>query len=292
MRSKRLLPVLLMLVLVVGACASEKTGEVSGGVGVDLGEARGGPQGKNDKRPSSKKSKKSDGAPSEEGTKPQGSGGGSRTEEGAEDDGSSAFAPAAGTYTYAQSGHEEFCDASSCERKELPPTQDVVTTHERRSENEVVVVTQADSSTSRSTTTTTRYSRAGALITNVKVRFNYEGFRFDNSYQPDPPVESLRYPLRAGSRWTGRWEDSTSGSYTISVGESTSVRVGSMTVQAFPVRARTTFEGEFDGEADVITWIDPATAAVVKLEGEIDVKSVFGRYSSEFTANLRSGPGY
>ena len=230
----------------------------------------------------------------EDGAGKRGGGGGSEPggEEGAEDDGSSAFAPAPGTYTYAQSGHEEFCDASSCERKELPPTQDVATTHERRSQNEVVVVTQADSSTSRSTTTTTRYSRAGALITKVKVRFNYEGFRFDNSYQPDPPVESLRYPLRAGSQWAGRWEDSTSGSYTISVGESRAVTVGSSTVQAFPVRTRTTFEGEFDGTADVISWIDPATAAMVKLEGEIDVKSVFGRYSSEFTANLRSGPGY
>jgi hypothetical protein len=68
--------------------------------------------------------------------------------------------------------------------------------------------------------------------------------------------------------------------------------VGNATVQAFPVRNRTTFSGEFEGSADVVTWIDPATAAIVKLEGEIRVRSVFGRYGSEFSASLRSAPGY
>ena len=220
-------------------------------------------------------------------------GGGSATEDGGgEDDGSSAFAPAAGTYIYAQSGFEEFCDATECERQDLPPTQEVATSHKDGSGEEVVVVTEAESSDSRYTKTTTRHTHRHALITNVQVRFNYEGFSFNNSYQPDPPVESVRYPLQEGSSWSGEWKNNTSGDYSIAVGASRSVMVGNATVQAYPVRTRTTFTGEFEGTADVITWIDPATAAVVKIEGELRVTSVFGRYASEFSATLRSAPGY
>lgn len=221
------------------------------------------------------------------------SGGGSATEDGGgEDDGSSAFAPAPGTYVYDQSGFEEFCDATDCERQDLPPTQEVATSHKDGSGEAVVAVTEAESSDSRYTKTTTRHTRRHALITNVQVRFNYEGFSFNNSYQPDPPVEAVRYPLQEGSSWSGEWKDSTSGEYSIDVGPSRSVMVGNATVQAYPVRTRTTFTGEFEGNADVITWIDPATAAVVKIEGDLRVKSVFGRYASEFSATLRSAPGY
>ena len=220
-------------------------------------------------------------------------GGGSATEDGGgEDDGSSAFAPAPGTYLYDQSGYEEFCDATDCERQDLPRTQEVATSHKDGSDDEVVVIAEAQSSDSRFTKTTTRHTRGHALITNVQVRFNYEGFSFNNSYQPDPPVESVRYPLQEASSWSGAWKDSTSGEYSIDVGAPRAVMVGNATVQAYPVHTRTTFTGEFDGTADVITWIDPATAAVVKIEGELRVESVFGRYGSEFSATLRSAPGY
>ena len=220
-------------------------------------------------------------------------GGGSATEDGGgEDDGSSAFAPAPGTYVFDQAGFEEFCDATDCERQDLPPHQEVATSHKDRSDEEVIVVTEAEASGSRYTKTTTRHTRGNALITNVQVRFNYEGFSFNNSYQPDPPVEAVRYPLQEGSSWSGAWKDSTSGEYSIDVGAARSVTVGDATVQAYPVRTRTTFSGEFEGNADIVTWIDPATAAVVKIEGELRVKSVFGRYASQFSATLRSAPGY
>lgn len=287
----------MLLFVVLGACASDgepvardaapteqpSTGDVygkkgKGGTGKETGEKRTAHRGER--------------TPGKKGSSTV-AGGGSATEDGGgEDDGSSAFAPAAGTYVYDQNGYEEFCDASSCDREDLPPTQDVATTHEKRSANEVVVVTEAQASDSRFTKTTTRHTRARALITNVQIRFNYQGFRFNNSYQPEPPIEAVRYPLQEGSSWSGSWEDSTSGRYSIEVGAKRSVMVGNATVQAFPVRTRTTFSGEFEGRADVVTWIDPATAAIVKLEGEIRVQSVFGRYGSEFSASLRSAPGY
>ena len=292
MRSKWLRTLCVLVLL--GACSTEQQASPSGNEMESEGPAGDDAAAKKDE------TKRSPGArpgrAGADGTKKGAgvaTGGGSATEDGGgEDDGSSAFAPAAGTYVYDQSGFEEFCDATECERQDLPPTQEVATSHEDRSGEAVVVVTEAESSDSRYTKTTTHHTRRQALITNVQVRFNYEGFSFNNSYQPDPPVESVRYPLREGSSWSGEWKDSTSGEYSIEVGASRSVTVGNATVQAYPVRTHTTFTGEFEGTADVITWIDPATAAVVKIEGELRVRSVFGRYASEFSASLRSAPGY
>ena len=292
MRSKWLSALCVLVLL--GACSTEQQ------AGPDTSEAQSESPVGDDTEANNDDAKRSPGARpggTEGGGNKKGArvagGGGSATEDGGgEDDGSSEFAPAPGTYVYDQSGFEEFCDATECERRDLPSTQEVSTSHKDGSGETVVVVTEAEASDSRYTKTTTRHTRRNALITNVQVRFNYEGFSFNNSYQPDPPVEAMRYPFQEGSSWSGEWKDSTSGEYSVDVGASRSVTVDNATVQAYPVRTRTTFSGEFEGTADVVTWIDPATAAVVKIEGELRVKSVFGRYASEFAATLRSAPGY
>ena len=209
-----------------------------------------------------------------------------------EDDASSTFYPAAGTYTYDQKGSEQFCDASSCEEQDLPPTQVVRTTHGSSRGGEVVVITNAKASNSRSVRTQTTHSREGAFITNVRIHFEYQGFTFNNSYQPSPPVEAVRLPLRKGAAWQGRWQDSTSGDYNVDVGAVSSVSVAGGTVQAFPLHTVTNFRGEFEGRADVTVWIDPATSAIVRTQGEIRVKSVFGSYFTRFDSTLRSAPGY
>jgi hypothetical protein len=216
----------------------------------------------------------------------------SATTEGGEDDSSSAWYPQRGIYTYDQSGFEEFCDASSCEKQDLPPTQDVKASYKSRSSGEVVVVTEARASDSRFVRTTTRHTAQGAFVTDVYLKFDYEGVSFNNSYQPRPPVETLRLPLRAGMRWAGEWEDKTSGNYQIRVGEKEAVSVGGRSVQAFRLHTVTHFRGEFDGSAIVTVWIDPATLAPVKTMGNLDVKSFFGEYRSEFSATLSSAPGY
>ena len=213
-------------------------------------------------------------------------------ETGAEDDSSSAYVPAQGTYSYEQSGFEEFCDAATCDRQDLPPTQTVRTSYAGGSDRNVIVVTEARASSNRVTRTTTKHTPEGAWITNVRVKFSYEGVTFDNSYQPDPPVEAVRYPLRSGDRWSGEWRDSTSGEYSIAVGDKEAVTVGDSTVQAFPLLTVTTFHGELDGKATVTVWIDPATAAPVKMEGRLRAKSVFGTYRTEFSAVLESAPRY
>lgn len=220
------------------------------------------------------------------------SGNGPATAEGGEDDASSSWYPGKGLYTYGQTGWEEFCDATSCEKQKLPPTQEVKTFYERASSNEVVVVTEAEASRSRFVRTTTRHTPKGAFVTKVFLKFDYEGVSFSNSYQPEPPVEIVRLPLQQGMKWSGEWKDDTSGDYTIEVGGKEAVSVGGRTVQAFPLHTVTNYRGEFDGSSTTTVWVDPATAAVVKTDGEINVKSFFGTYRSNFHARLRSAPGY
>lgn len=217
---------------------------------------------------------------------------GSGSEETTEDDGSSRYAPAPGVYTYAQEGFEEFCDATSCSRETLPARQSVKTYYEGTRGDGLVVVTEARSSQNRLTKTTTVHAPDRARITKVHVRLSYEGFSFTNTYRPDPPVEAVRYPLREGDRWSGSWKDSTSGDYQIRVGAKETVQVDGGMVQAFRVRTTTTFRGEIEGRGDVTAWIDPATAAVVKSEGRVQLESVFGRYNTTFSVALQDGPEY
>ena len=210
----------------------------------------------------------------------------------AEDDGSSRWYPQHGVYVYSQSGFEEFCDASGCQRQDLPATQEVRTTYESVSDSEAVVVTAAQASDNRFVRTTTRHTRSGAFVTHVRLEFDYQGARFNNDYEPDPPVEVARLPLREGQHWEGQWDARTSGRYQVEVGPKVPVTVRDRTVQAFELRVRTTFRGDFEGNSFVRFWVDPATAAIVKTAGQIDVSSFFGDYKTRFQATLRDAPGY
>jgi hypothetical protein len=195
----------------------------------------------------------------------------------------STFYPAAGTYLFDQEGYEEFCQAT-CDRQDLPATQRVEYRYRSRSQGAAVVVSEARSSEERTMRTTTKWTRTTALITEVTTSFEWSGFEFVTTYQPKPPVESLRFPLQVGDRWSGRWEAKTSGEYDISVVAEEG--------DAFRIGTATRFEGEFDGTADITVWLDPDTRSIVAAEGTIDVESGFGTYRSEFDTSLRSGPGY
>ncbi len=199
--------------------------------------------------------------------------------------------PAAGDYVYGQSGFEEFCQAT-CDRKDLPEEQPISFSIKDRSENKGVVVSEARTSDSRKVRTTTAFTREHALITEVHTSFKYESFEFQDTYHPDPPVESLRFPLETGMSWSGKWKDKTSGEYTIAVTGRDRVNAGGDSVQAFRIETHTRFKGQFDGRSNVTVWVDPVKRMVVKTTGDIDVKSSFGRYRSEFSTRLRSGPGY
>ncbi len=210
----------------------------------------------------------------------------------AEDDGSSRWYPHQGVYTYTQSGFEEFCDASGCQREDLPRTQEVRATYEAVSGDEAIVVTAAEASDNRLVRTTTRHTPNGAFVTRVHIEFDYQGANFTNDYEPNPPVEIARLPLRAGMSWRGQWDARTSGTYVVDVRDRVAVDVGGRAVQAWPLRVETRFRGDFEGTSDVTVWVDPATAAVVRTESYMDLSSFFGDYKTRFEATLRDGPGY
>lgn len=217
---------------------------------------------------------------------------GSVFEDSAEDDRSSAAYPAAGRYVYRQSGYERFCQAARCEEQPLPPTQPIDIALRERTPDRAVVINEIRASGNRTVRTTSTFSRDAALVTEVYARFSYEGFTFEETYRPEPPVESLRFPLRDGASWAGRWRDSTSGEYSIDVIGTEQVLVRGRAVNAFKLSSVTTFEGDFDGTAKALIWVDLATKVVVKTTGKLDLTSAFGRYITEFTNTLRSGPSY
>ena len=205
--------------------------------------------------------------------------------------GGAALFPASGRYVYSQNGYEEFC-AATCDRQKLPARQPVTSTIADRSAGSASVVTEMRSSGARLTRTTTRYSRASADITEVYIKFSYGGYAFNQTYRPQPAVESLRFPMTGGDSWSGSWKGSVSGDYRVSVAGNEAVTAGGRSVSAMKLQTRTHFRGDFEGTANATVWIDPRTKAIVKTAGNLAVDSNFGSYSTAFSTALVSGPGY
>ena len=205
--------------------------------------------------------------------------------------GGSALFPQSGKYVYSQSGYEEFC-AGTCDRQKLPRRQSITSSLTSRGSDSAVVVTEMRSSRGRLTRTTTRFSRASADITEVYIKFTYSGYEFNQTYRPQPAVESLRFPLAEGDRWSGRWSGDVSGDYRASVVGRETVNAGGSSVEAFKIQTTTHFRGDFEGTANATIWVDPRTKSVVRTAGNLSVDSRFGSYSTGFATSLMSGPGY
>ena len=202
-----------------------------------------------------------------------------------------ALFPASGRYVYSQNGYEEFC-AATCDRQKLPARQPVTSAVADRSSGSALVVTEMRSSGSRLTRTTTRYSRASADITEVYVKFSYGGYEFNQTYRPQPAVESLRFPIVGGDSWSGSWKGAVSGDYQVSVAGKETLTAGGRSVDAVKLQTRTRFRGDFEGTANATVWVDPRTKAIVRTAGNLAVDSNFGSYSTAFSTALVSGPGY
>lgn len=199
--------------------------------------------------------------------------------------------PAEGPYVYAQSGTEELCQGASCDRRELPPTRTMTVAYAEQGASGTVVVTEGWVSGMRFVRDTTSFTERRALITELRVRLAYRGVEFEDSYRPDPPVESLRLPLAPGASWSGTWTADVSGEYEIVVGPLQDVSAGGRSVRAFRLETTTTFTGELEGTQEITYWIDPATLVAVRSKGSISVKGLLGEYRTTFDAVLRSAPG-
>ena len=209
-----------------------------------------------------------------------GGGGGGNSETGGSG-GSSGYL-AAGEYVYAQEGFERFCQGPRCSKNQLPEIATITASYSSNSGREAVIVTETESSDQQTVTTTTRHTPGQALITKVVIDFSYGSFNFAQTYEPQPAIESLSFPLQAGKVWQGRWKAQTSGDYRMEV---TGVDDG-----IYRIKTVTNFRGEFSGRAQATIWVDGDTRAIVRTDGDVAVASGFGEYTSSFRTTLRSAP--
>lgn len=289
----RLLGALVAVVLLAGACSSapEPDAAVRGDARVEVGSS---PTEDRDDAKRSQNEKSAGRAGPKAKSRP-----GEGAQTGAAGTGSTARQsesrgptyPAAGRYRYEQLGYEEYCRAT-CTREDLPPTRTIDISYRNRNARRATLVSDERISSSRSSETRLKVNRAAALITRVDVRFEDEGFRYENTYRPEPPIESLLFPLRVGKSWSGRWDADTSGRYEIDVVGRDGIDVRGRRVNAYRLDTVTFFRGEFDGRGDVSVWVDPETTMVVRSSGRLEIESVFGTFESEFETKLGSGPGY
>ena len=305
---KRIATALVSTLVLLMGCASESTAPNAPQETIDV-DVPGTKQSKKDedkksgdkKRPGKKERTNGDESAGGASAGAGGAEGGSDTEDrdgggsapgGSGSEGSSDY-PAAGSYTFAQSGSEEFCDsAGNCDKQRLPRSQPVTVTYASRSGSSALVVAEQKSSRSRLSRTWTEFTPSGAHVTKVYVRFEYSGFRFERTYEPQPPVEALRFPLSPGARWSGEWRASTSGSYQVQVGTPRNIVIAGKNVVAYPVTTTMDFRGDFTGKSRLTAYVDRDSKAVVATNGVLNVTSQFGRYSTVFDTNLMNGPGY
>lgn len=208
---------------------------------------------------------------------PRGSGGGSNPGFAGGGGGSGGYF-AAGEYVYDQQGFERFCQGPRCSKEKLPDTATITASYESDS----VIVTEARSSEQQTITTTTRHTPGAAHITKVVIDFAYGSFNLSQTYEPQPAIESLSFPLEVGKSWRGRWKAQTSGDYRMEV---TGVSDG-----VYRIETVTNFRGDFSGRAQATVWVDGRTRAIVRTEGDVAVASGFGEYTSSFQTSLRSAP--
>ena len=195
--------------------------------------------------------------------------------------------PRSGRFTYAQQGWEEFC-SGTCRRRDLPPSQEVDATVSPVGSGRSRIVTESRASEDRSMRTTALLSRRALDITKVELRYG----TFSNTYEPSPPVRSLRLPLAVGDAWTSSWRADTSGRYEARVVEREPLVVDGRRVRTFKVATETTLRGEFRGTLTATIWVDPGTAATVRTSGTTKIRTDLGRFASEFDTMLVEGPDY
>ena len=294
--TKRALAGLAALLLLLGACSdpqgtepgeagaatgAEEAGESDGSSGdgdSGGGKSKGGP-GKGGGSGGSNAGGGANGSPGGGGGGSGGAGGGNSA---VGDSGGSSGYLAAGEYVYAQEGFERFCQGPRCSKDQLPETATMTASYSSSSGREAVIVTETESSDQQTITTTTRHTPGQALITKVVIDFSFGSFNYAQTYEPQPPIESLSFPLGAGKVWQGRWKAQTSGDYRMEV---TGVDGG-----IYRIETVTNFRGDFSGRAQATIWVDGDTRAIVRTDGDVAVASAFGEYTSSFRTTLRSAP--
>lgn len=201
--------------------------------------------------------------------------------------------PSEGSYSYAQTGWEEVCQASSCDRSDLPPTQSIEISVTERSAERARFTSRSEGSGSRSQTITYEATQGLISVTELENRFTTGGFTINTVIVPDPPIKAASLPWTVGEQWSGSWKDQNDqadGSYRFEVVGTEQMTVGSSEVTVFVVDTSMELSGEYEGTNQMRLWVTRDDFTIVSSKGTTKITSRYGTYRSRFATSYRSGP--
>jgi hypothetical protein len=301
MRYRLVVPVILLL---LASCSGDASSPDSGGNVLSLPDDGGSTAGQGKKEePGSKKDQK-DGRGSKDGDDPDATGSGSDQSSNEDDDGSSKGAggsaaasslplPTAGSYSFVQGGWEELCQASNCDRSDLPPSQSLDISYSKKTATRAVFLSRTEGSGSRSQTITYDVRSDEALITKLESIFSSGAFSFKAEIVPSPPVKAGAFPLTVGDSWSGRWDDrndNIDGSYRFDVVGRDRMTIDGKAEEVAVVDTSMVLSGDYRGTNEMRLWVVPDEFTIVASKGFTEIESQYGTYRSRFTTSYRSGP--
>ena len=200
--------------------------------------------------------------------------------------------PARGSYSYVQDGWEEFCQAQRCDRRDLPPQEEMQIRYRGRSARRATFVSKIESGSGGQAITYV-VTRQRVLISRVDNDVSYQGFEYSTHLVPDPPIVSALLPLEVGKQWSGAWTDKgnfADGSYRMRVVKEETVSLRGRRERVFVLDITLNFEGDNEGTNETRVWVDPDDLTILSSKGRVDVTSGFGTYRSKFSTAYSSGP--
>jgi hypothetical protein len=305
MRSRmRTAPIVVLAFLLLASCSGDASSPDSGGDVLSLpddGKSKAGHVKKEE--PGSKKDAK-DGRGSKDGGDRDATGSGSDQSPDEDGDGSSGKAggsaaasslplPTAGSYSFVQGGWEELCQASNCDRSDLPPSQSLDISYSKKTPTRAVFLSKTEGSGSRSQTITYDVRSDEALITKLESTFSSGAFSFKAEIVPSPPVQAGAFPLTVGETWSGRWDDrndNIDGSYRFDVVGRDRMSIDGKPEEVVVVDTSMVLSGDYRGTNEMRLWVIPDEFTIVASKGFTEIESQYGTYRSRFTTSYRSGP--
>jgi hypothetical protein len=200
--------------------------------------------------------------------------------------------PAEGTYSYAQTGWEEICQATRCDRSDLPPTQSIEISVTARSPERVRFTSRSDGAGSRSQTIHYLATQDLISVTELENRFTASGFTISSVIVPDPPIKVASLPWTVGDRWAGTWtdrNDQADGTYRFEVTGTERMPIDGTEETVFIVDTFMELSGEYEGTNEMRLWVTQ-DFTIASSKGTTKIKSRYGTYRSRFTTFYRSGP--
>lgn len=224
----------------------------------------------------------------------------SAPEDASDGGGSAAAHPASGTYVFGATGNQQPCSPGGACLDSWPvPKRHEVNAAQLGLSNEPLMNVTAYVSSRMTIKARYEYAydevRLHDLIIDLDLEQEYGGRRTIR-ITPEPVVDWLVYPLVRGKAWSGEWSSSPTGSYSVEVLGSDTVRVGGRKISASVVETSFAWTGSNEGRFALRLWVDPKTHFAVASSAEVNVRTAQApqemRFIAVYRTELISGPGY